>query len=168
VAELLIYIVPSVLLLIVGFLAGRAIARKHRIDLDRREQQVAHLRVTDLRDHDAAMLGDRPARMVISEVTLGADYFISLLARLRNLIGGNVGVFEELLLRARREALMRLREQAVAEGYTGLANVRMEFADISGNAMSKQKAVMVTILAHATAYHVAPSESPADGAPTGG
>ena len=160
--ELLVYLVPPIVLILVGLLAGRAIASWHRSNLDQRQAVLSHIQVSDVRRMDDAVPGTHPPRIVISEVTLGADYFISLLARLRNLIGGNIGVFEELLLRARREALTRLQEQARADGYNALANVRLQFVDISGNATykRKQKAIMVTILAHATAYHTPGNESP--------
>ncbi|HSS66285.1 MAG TPA: heavy metal-binding domain-containing protein, partial [Gammaproteobacteria bacterium] len=53
-------------------------------------------------------------RMVSGNVVVSVDYFKRFLAGLRNLAGGRVTTYETLLDRARREAILRMKEEAKA------------------------------------------------------
>jgi uncharacterized protein YbjQ (UPF0145 family) len=61
--------------------------------------------------------------------------------------------YQSLLVRARREALQRLVEEARAQGYNAVCNVRYYSTDIAGASKRRSRAVMVTLLAAGTAYH---------------
>jgi uncharacterized protein YbjQ (UPF0145 family) len=67
---------------------------------------------------------------------------------------GEVRSFETLQTRARREAVLRLMEQAHAEGYNAIANLRLESADIGGNVITNRKSRMIvtSMIASGTAY----------------
>jgi uncharacterized protein YbjQ (UPF0145 family) len=71
----------------------------------------------------------------------------------RKIFGGEMKSYQSLLVRARREALQRVVEQARSMGYNAICNVRYDSTDIGGVSKRKNKVVMVTILASATAYH---------------
>lgn len=152
VLDLLLLVLPIGLLLL-GLAAGGANRARHDRAMDEREKMVAHLRLTDLRRMVDATPQREPARLVIAEVTLGTDYFSRFLSGLINLFGGRIGIYERILMQARRECMLQLLEQAHAAGYNAVANVRMEFADIGGNAAQRTGAAMVSILASGTAYH---------------
>lgn len=145
------------LLIVVALLAGTGARKRHTGDLDRREQRLRHLRVTDLRDlTNAVDTQSHPPVLVAEEITLAADYFIAFLAKLKHLVGGEVRVYSDLMLRARREAALRVMERAERDGYNAVANMRIDFADITGNAVNRRRAgTMVTILAAGTAYRTA-------------
>jgi uncharacterized protein YbjQ (UPF0145 family) len=68
---------------------------------------------------------------VTGSVVVSTDYFKSLCASLRNLVGGRVRSFETLLERGRREALLRLLDQAHAFGAHSVINVRFETMTIA-------------------------------------
>ncbi|MFV2069095.1 MAG: YbjQ family protein [Pirellulales bacterium] len=78
-------------------------------------------------------------------------------ASFKNLVGGELKSYESMLDRARREATLRILEQAREAGYNALCNLRLETADVGGNTSPTNnrggKAAMATILASATAYH---------------
>jgi uncharacterized protein YbjQ (UPF0145 family) len=76
-------------------------------------------------------------------------------ASLRRFFGGELGSYRSLMERARREAILRLIERARVLGYNALANVRIEGADVGGNA-TRRGLPMVGVIAHATAYHAEP------------
>jgi uncharacterized protein YbjQ (UPF0145 family) len=96
--------------------------------------------------------------MIVKEVVIASDYLKSFLAKLRNIFGGEVRSFETLLERARREALLRIIEEAQSNGYNAICNLRMDTAEIGGN-LDKKGAAMATILASATAYRTTIGET---------
>jgi uncharacterized protein YbjQ (UPF0145 family) len=79
------------------------------------------------------MLRHRTA-MVTGNVVISVDYFKTVVAGLRNLVGGNINAYESLLDRARREAVLRMQEQAVLRGAEAVINLKFETARIAGNA----------------------------------
>ncbi len=150
-----IWLIIPVTLLLVAMLAGRVIATRHEADLARRQATVAHIRATDIRVMLDPVPGEHPPMLVTSEVCLGIDHFRGFLGKLKNIFGGEVRSYAMTLDRARREVIMRLLEEVHRRGYNALANLRIEFADISGNATAAQKATSVSILASATAHYAA-------------
>lgn len=146
--------IPCVLLL-VGWLAGRAAERVHFRRLDQGEAEFADVVVTDLRRFTPAADASVGAAMVTAEVVIATDYLKSFLAGLRNIFGGEVRSYESLLRRARREAILRLREQARRMGCDAVCNIRMESADVGGSSNSRKGAAMVAVLAWGTAYRTA-------------
>jgi len=87
--------------------------------------------------------------LVIGSTVISVDYFKRFLAALRNLFGGRVTSYESLLDRARRESLLRMKEQAAALGAAMVFNVKYETASISkgrGNSIGS-----IEVLAYGTA-----------------
>ena len=163
---------PAIMLLL-ALTVGNWITARHEADLARRQPAVAHIRTTDLRVLMDAVPGARPPMLLTSEVTMGIDHFRGFLGKLKNIFGGEVRSYQAALDRARREVVMRLLEQAHALGYNALANLRIDFADISGNATRVKKASAVSILASATAHYASTTadmhmESPVAAAAAGG
>lgn len=144
-------------LLLLGLFVGRAVERSHLEDLARREAQHRGFFVTQVGSFPGAVLAECPPRLVTAEVVMATDYLRRFLASVRKLLGGEIRGYQTLLERARREALLRLVEQARAEGYNALCNVRLEWADIGGNVQG-EGTVMAPLLASATAYWCDPHE----------
>lgn len=95
--------------------------------------------------------GGGPPSLIVAEVVVASDYLKTFAATLRNIFGGNVRSFETLLERARREATLRLLDQAREQGYNAICNLRLEAPNIGG--MNRKGAAMATIIGTATAYH---------------
>lgn len=133
-------------LFILGWLIGGRRERAHLRDLARREADNAHILRTDLRAYGPAD-PTAGAILVTTEVVIASDYCKAFLASLRKLIGGNLRSYETLLERARREALMRLVEQARSQHFNALCCVRLESSSVGKGLMP-----MVAVLASATAY----------------
>ncbi len=145
-----------VFLLMLGLIVGGITERNHFRRLHDRDVQTQDILVTQLRSFPAYAAGERPPTMLVAEVVISSDYLKSFLARLRNLFGGELRSVGTLLERARREALLRIKEQAQEQGYNAVCNVRLETADIAGRgSSSKNKVIMAAMLASATAYHTA-------------
>ncbi|MDF3128018.1 heavy metal-binding domain-containing protein [Kiritimatiellaeota bacterium B1221] len=144
------YIFP-LLILAVAFFSGNMIASRHEKSLSARQLILAHIRTTDLNrffepDHRIQ------AQLFTAEITLGIDHFRGFLGSLKNIFGGQIRSYQKTLDRARREALMQVIEQSHSAGYNAVANLRLEFVDISGKANMAKRANMVTIIAYGTAY----------------
>jgi uncharacterized protein YbjQ (UPF0145 family) len=139
-------------LILLGLIAGRATEAWHLRSLTRREAAFDDVLVTNLHSFPDARAEVTSVELVVAEVVIAADYLKILLASLRGIIGGEIASYRSLMTRARREAVLRLIEQARAKGYNALSNVRLEGADIGGSAVRTGTA-MVCILASATAYH---------------
>ena len=73
------------------------------------------------------------------------------MAMFRALVGGNVRSYEPLLVRARREAVLRMKEQAIAGGYRAVINVRIETSRIASNRSDGKGTAGIEILAFGTA-----------------
>jgi uncharacterized protein YbjQ (UPF0145 family) len=131
--------------LVLGLVVGGMQMRAHRRELERREREVADLVTVDLDEWP----GPAPdsGQMVLGQVVLGCDHFRALLGKLANLIGGEVRSFSSLYERARREALLRLKEEARRSGAEAVLNVRFDTSSIG----SSRGGIMVEVLASGTA-----------------
>jgi len=146
VIELLFNFGLPLVLFILGWVVGGRRERAHLRDLARREALNSHILRTDLRAYGPAD-PSAGAMMVTAEVVIASDYFKMFLASLRKLIGGNLRSYETLMERARREAVLRLIEQARGHQFNALCCVRIESSSIGKGVMP-----MVAVLASATAY----------------
>ena len=138
---------------------GAWIRNRHEADLAQRELAVAHILVHNTGRLQDAVTGPQPSVMITSEVTLGVDHFRGFLGQWKSLFGGQVRSYQMVLDRARREVVMRILEQTNAMGYNALANLRIDFADISGSALARRTAADISVLASGTAYYVANESS---------
>lgn len=148
-------------LLAIGWFAGQAAERRHFADLARREQALASMPITTLRMFLGPADVSYPACLVGGEVTIASDYLKRFLASLKKIIGGRLTSYETLLDRARREAQLRMIEQAVSMGYNAVCNVRIQTVDIGGELTPQNKQnVQVSIVAWGTAYRIAAAPAP--------
>ena len=139
------------ILLCVGFFNGRYVERRHLADLERREACVRHLIVTNTK-FIPPELGYRRAEILLGEVVIASDYFKNFLAGLRSFFGGELKSLQTLMDRARREATLRVLEQAAANGASAVFNIRLETSNI-GAMQGKKQAPMAEILVCGTACY---------------
>ena len=143
-------------LLALGYFFGRFYETRHYKSIIRREAKYRHIAAIasrippDSRTPAATML-------VSGNVVISVDYFKRFLASLRSLIGGKVVSYESLLDRARREAILRMKQRANESGANRVFNIKLETASISKNARGNIGAVEV--LAYGTAC--VPVDTPA-------
>lgn len=150
--ELLILAVPLVLI-VLGFVVGRSREKDHLEDLDRREAVLGGMLISDVRRYVADVDPKHAAAMVTGEAVIASDYLKNVLAGLRNIFGGEMQSYLTLVSRARREAILRMMEQAHRRGYDAICNVRLETADIGANTSNRKGgAPMAAVHAWGTAY----------------
>lgn len=152
---LLIQIAPIVVLLVLGFTVGTLVERAHFKRLEKREAAVRDIFVTNLRKLPTRGVV-RAYGLVTGEVVIASDYFKTFAATLRKLVGGELHAFESLMVRARREALLRMVESAKSMGADAVTNVRFATSNIGG-VRRKRAAAMVEMYAYGTAVRLANS-----------
>ena len=74
-----------------------------------------------------------------------------LLAILRNFFGGRVKAYEPLVDSARREAILRMKEEAKTKGAHMIVNLRLETSTIGRSANKKNSVGSIEALAYGTA-----------------
>jgi len=135
-------------LLALGYFAGSWAEKKHYVSITEREAGTLQMpMVSGGKEYAGETVAD--AVMVHGSAVISVDYFKRILAALRNVFGGTVRSYETLLDRARREALLRMKESA-PPGTTIIVNVRVETAAIGKNTL-KRSVGCVEALAYGTA-----------------
>jgi uncharacterized protein YbjQ (UPF0145 family) len=143
-------VLVQMFLLILGFAVGSVAERRHLASLRRREHELADMLVTNLKSFPGGVDSGAGSLMVQGEAAIATDYMKTFLAGLRKVVGGELRSYRSLMLRARREAVLRMLEQARSEGYDAVCNVRLDTANISG--ISRRRPPVVEMLATGTAY----------------
>jgi len=140
-----------VALILLGLIAGSVAERSHLRSLERREQELAAILVTDVKSFPGGARPATRAHVVMGQAVIATDYLKSFLAGLRKIVGGEVRSYLSLMTRARREAVVRMLEDARDKGYDAVCNVRINTADIGG-ATARKGATMVGVFVTGTAY----------------
>ncbi len=126
----MIEIIVLLILLILGYGFGSYREKRHYQSILEREEQLRHIMLFESRfPPDVKTSGD--AQLVQGNVVISADYFKIFVAGLRKLVGGRLRSYESLLDRGRREAILRMKEQANKAGASKIFNVKFETSSIS-------------------------------------
>lgn len=143
--NLFINIAVPLILFTIGWYFGTHNERKHLRELSDDEAMLGHIILSSERFYEPAMLGDSQGELVLGSVVIAQDYFKMTIASLLNLIGRNLTTYETLLERARREAIVRMKQQAQAMGHNQIYGVRLEVTNVD------EVGKMVEAIAYGTA-----------------
>ena len=69
--------------------------------------------------------------VVWTGVVFGPSHWHLLIGWFNNLIGGSIDIFQKVVSAGRAEAMQRLRENAVANGFDDVINVRIDTSDMA-------------------------------------
>ncbi len=134
-------------LLIVGYVFGTIIEKRHFSSLTKREEEMLYLPMIaikkPLRDEDITR-----SELVNGSVVISIDFFKKFVAGLVNFFGGNITVYESLVDRARREAILRMKESA--KDASEIINIKIETSSISKNTKGIGA---IEVLAYGTAIY---------------
>lgn len=138
---LIFQIVLFLILFSVGWGFGRHIEQKHLRELDQKEKQFSHIRIDTNRFVETSAYG----QMISSNVVISHDYFKYVLATIRNFFGGRLVSYESVVERARREAVVRLKQEAHVMGANHIMGVRLSTTELG------MQGGMVEVFAYGTA-----------------
>ena len=140
-------LILTVILLALGYYFGRRAESKHYKSIIVRERRLNKLPAMASRvppdDSEYQQI------LVSGNVVIATDYFKTFVAGLRNIFGGRMNSYETLVDRARREAMLRMKQQAIKLNANYIFNVKFETASISKGAGNQFP--MVEVLAYGTA-----------------
>ena len=139
-------------LIAAGFFVGRLLETRHYASIRRREKALATVLAFATR-YPPNLVDAQDCQLVCGTVVISSDYFKQFVASLRNLIGGRFRGYESLFDRARREAIIRMKEDARKGGFSLIVNVKFETASLSGGRQGAMPAF--EIFAYGTALRPA-------------
>jgi uncharacterized protein YbjQ (UPF0145 family) len=148
--ELIINLSIFLVLLGVGLFAGRAAEQRHYRELKQRELLLRGILVFS----EKRPPQDRPferSALVTGSVVIAEDYFKGTVAGLKSLFGGNLTTYESLLDRGRREAIVRMKQQARQLGASMVFNVKLETASLGNDGSGKSGIFSAEFIAYGTA-----------------
>lgn len=138
------------ILISLGYFFGRSAEKRHYKSILAREKKGLHQSVSSRKRPSAADVPVARSHLVSGSVVISVDYFKRMLAGLRNIFGGNVQSYETLVDRARREAVLRMKESCPEADQ--VINLRIETASISKG--KKKQVGAVEVLAYGTAVYL--------------
>lgn len=123
---------PFIALLLIGLAFGSRAQRRHIADLDKREAALGPFLLTTLGHMDG-----RHGTLVTGSTVVAFDFFRRIAVVLRKIIGGRFYMHEAMMMRARREAILRMAENAQSQGASAVHNIRLVNSNLgnSGSAM---------------------------------
>lgn len=149
-------IIIAVGLFVIGWYFGRRNEKKHLDDLFVSEKLLGHVIVSGERFFEPVCNSIKNSHchecsgvLVVGSVVIAQDRFKFVVAQLLSLLGKNLTVYEILLERGRREALVRMKRQADKAGCNQIFGVRFETSVINMYSLE--------ILAYGTAVDAIPS-----------
>ena len=134
-------IIIVAILVTLGYFFGRRAEKKHFKSLIEREKLMNQLPA--MASRMPPQDGQYEQRLVSGNVVIANDYFKTFVAGLRNLFGGKISTYETLLDRGRREAILRMKDQAQQFGAELVFNVKYETSSISGQGSRKMPIIEV-------------------------
>ncbi len=145
--QLIIFLI----LIAVGYTAGTINEKKHYKAIEAREQAFLIMPAVTFWKASMTNAVILKAELVSGNAVIAVDYFKQFLAGLRKIFGGPVRSYESLLDRARREAILRMKE--AAGNASIIVNVRIETSTI-GQSGRRQNATCVEAIAYGTALTI--------------
>ncbi|MEJ2619018.1 MAG: YbjQ family protein [Candidatus Thiodiazotropha sp.] len=143
----MIDLIILLMLLAIGYGFGSYAESRHYKSIITRENDLRHIPAITSRFPPQNNSSD--ATLVSGSVVISVDYFKRFIATLRNLVGGRVTAYESLLDRARREAILRMKNEAAQLNSDIIFNVKLETSSIhkgKGNRIGS-----VEVIAYGTA-----------------
>lgn len=147
--ELIISLALPVLLIIIGRFVGSRIERRHYASILERETRFAGQPALSTKQTDSPD-PVRTASLAVGSVVVSVDHFKRFLSGFRMIVGGELRSYSSLIDRARREAVLRMKEsQPDAHAYI---NTRLETSTISSTSGDRSIGT-IEVLAYGTAVH---------------
>ena len=148
--ELFVNFGLPILVLVVAYFIGSWIEKRHFQNIREREAKVHGFPVVSF-DTAPDDWNVNSSHLVTGSIVISLDYFKRVIAGLKGLVGGRIKTYEPLLERARREALLRMTEEAQSQGYDAIFNVRLETSRLANARRDGKGVAGVEMLAFGTA-----------------
>ena len=152
--DLIAQLAFTLVLLVFTYFLGSYLERRHYRAIRSRERRWSRLPAVNFRSVPKGW-EVLESDLLTANVVVSVDYFKRFLAGLRMLVGGRVKTYESLLDRARREALLRLKAEALERNCHAIVNVRLETARMANGRNNGKGTAGVEVLAFGTGLKLA-------------
>ncbi|MEG2269227.1 YbjQ family protein [Acinetobacter piscicola] len=140
---LILKIVITLVLFFIGWGFGRFIEQKHLKELEEKERHLLHIRI----DTNKFQTSEDQGQLISSNVVISHDYFKYIIAQIQNFFGGRLTTYESVVERARREAIVRLKQEAEKVGAKQIMGLRLSTTELG------MQGGMVEVFAYGTAIY---------------
>jgi len=147
-------LIITVIFFVVVFFIGTGIERKHYKAVKEKEKIFEDLPAISSKKV-ANLENVVDSRLVSGCIVISNDAFKKLVAQIYNIFGGRISVYETLFDRARREAIIRMKEQARMFGANMVVNTRFETSRLGVVNSGNKGMGIFEILAYGTAVRIA-------------
>jgi uncharacterized protein YbjQ (UPF0145 family) len=136
-------------LIVIGFVVGQFLERRHYRSIEQRERELVGLATTSSKRPIGEIPNPSRVELVEGACVISVDYFKRFVAGLRQFFGGNIRSYETLVDRARREAVLRLK--ATCSDADQVINLRIETSSITKG--RRNQIGSIEVHAYATAIY---------------
>jgi uncharacterized protein YbjQ (UPF0145 family) len=119
---------PIAVLFLIGLSFGTIAQRRHIADLERREAALQDMLLTNIPWPDG-----HNGQLVTGSTVVAYDFFRRIAVVFRKIIGGQFQMHQAMMMRARREAILRMAEAARNDGATAIHNIRLVSSNLGHN-----------------------------------
>ena len=140
---LILKIVITLVLFFIGWGVGRFIEQKHLKELEEKERHLLHIRI----DTNKFQMSEDQGQLISSNVVISHDYFKYIIAQIQNFFGGRLTTYESAVERARREAIVRLKQEAEKVGAKQIMGLRLSTTELG------MQGGMAEVFAYGTAIY---------------
>ena len=152
-------------LLALGYFFGQSREKSHYRSIIKRESQLRSIPVIASKILPDEFLPCQTT-MVTGSVVISIDFFKKFVAGLRSIVGGKIASYESLIDRARREAILRMKQEAKKLNADYVFNIKMETSSISKG--REDSIGSVEVLAYGTAVVIEKADTPTNELPNEG
>jgi len=148
--ELIVYVIVFGVPLIITYFAGKYIEKKHYNSIEQREKEMKNILVFNEKRVLSDVV-DGNFHLVRGSVVISGSYFKQFVTTLKSIFGGRLNSLESVMDIGRREAILRMKEQAKIAGADIIFNVRFETATL-GASVGKNGIFCAEFFAYGTAW----------------
>lgn len=145
----IISLLITFVLLIIASITGSIAEKNHYKSI--REREVKLLKLPSVNVGKNILLPNKPIKhiyVVTGCAVIGSDGFKDFISSFRRLFGGRMPSYESLLDRARREAILRMKESAIDADI--ILNTKLE-TSMANESVKNNEPAKVAVIAYGTA-----------------
>ncbi len=142
-----------IVLLIIGYVFGTYAEKKSFKSIIEREKKFSTIPAMSTRIPPDEYCDQV---LVSGNIVVANDYFKQIVAGLKGIFGGQLNTYESLLERGRREAILRMKEEAKKINATMIFNVKLNTTNLASS--EGKKSGTLEVYAYGTALVEKPSE----------
>ena len=135
----------------IGYIWGSRAEKRHYESIREREDKFNSLPALSFKKIPNSYGEVTDSSLVMGSTVVAIDYFKMFFGAIKNLTGGRLTSYESLVDRARREAVLRMKDEASKIGAELIMNTRIETSCIGKGGKSKNSITSIEILAYGTA-----------------